>query len=412
MRACLPLLAALALAALPVSGCRDQPHPPATGPARPPFALLPVQGTSPAAPLAPTVDALPPASSPLTVALAEGPERYRLIDQALAASEAFAASPPDYVVRDNGTPVSVWRSHNGWIRAVERLATGERAYFYRALTEQPYLVAGPGAAYGYDRGELAAAYDRDGVALGGLAASLRVVAAARLLDRGRALHRAIVQGKRTPAHAGDWRLASAAVDDQRLRWRQSLGQRLDWRDWHEDQTGDRESRWAAERRQRLAYAAMLGAMPKPKPSQHRKAGPAVALAAAPVKAAAPPPPAVPATPIETSRSAVPPAAGAKPRAARQDDRPRKRAITAKAKRKPARSRKHLRRHSYQRAAAEPARIEKPGRIEETARDERPAEAKRRHRTPKFLRDVGKFFDRTFGGSGVRVHRNSEPPEEE
>ena len=67
-------------------------------------------------------------------------------------SGAFAGSPPD-VVRYGGTPVSVWRSDNGWIRGQPLAVAG--AYFC-ALTELPYLIAG-WRAYGYDRDELAAA---------------------------------------------------------------------------------------------------------------------------------------------------------------------------------------------------------------------------------------------------------------
>ena len=409
MRAGLPLLAALSLAPL-LAGCDNQPQPPpADAAARPPFALPLAAGPSPPAPLAPAVDTLPPASSPLAVALAEGPERYRPIDQALGASEAFAASPPDYVVRFGGTPVSVWRSDNGWIRAVERIADGERTYFYRALTEQPYLIAGPGAAYGYDRDGLAAAYDSDGLALDSLDASRRVIPAARLLDRGRALHAAIVRGRRQPAHR-DWTLVTPDVDAQRLRWRQGLAQQTDWRDWHEDQTADRETRWSAERQQRLAYAAALRAPPAPEPPDRpAEVAPALALAAAPADAAETPPlaaqPKPTATPVKPLPAAAP--AVAKPGVARQD-RPRKSVTAAKAKRKAAKARKRLRRPSHRPVATRPARIEQET---EAPRIEQPAKAEKPRRTPKFLRDVGDFLDRTFGG-GVRVHRNAQPPKEE
>jgi len=414
MRACLPLLATLALAAPLLASCRDQSQPPpASKPARPPFALPLAAGPSPPAPFAPTVDALPPASSPLPVTLAEGPERYRQIDQALGASEAFAASPPDYVVSYRGTPVSVWRSDNGWIRAVERLADGERAYFYRALTEQPYLIAGPGAAYGYDRDELAAAYDNDGRALASLDASHRVIPAARLLDRGRALHARIMQSQHEAAHQ-DWQPISAAADAQRLRWRHGLGEQADWRDWHEDQTADRETRWAAEREQRLAYVATLRVLPAPQPSHPQpEAAPALALAAAPAQAAEPVPPATqpkppaapPAVPAKTSGPA---ATASKPAAAHRSEPPRKRTATAKAKRKAAKTRKRPRRAPQAAAMAQPQHIEAAAEAQHT---ESPAKARRRNRPPKFLRDVGDFLDRTFG-SGVRVHRNAEPPTEE
>jgi hypothetical protein len=417
-RACHPLAVALMLAIL--AGCRDQAKPPRpAGSPRPSFALPLAAGASPPGPAAPTVDALPPASNPLPVVLADGPDRYRLIDQALAASDAYAHSPPDYVVRYKGTPISVWRSDNGWIRAVERLDGGDRTYFYRALTEQPYLVAGRAAAYGYDRDALAAAYDGDGVALDSMAASRRVVAAARLLDRGRALHAAIMGGVRRPAHA-DWRIAGAPIEQQRLRWRRSLGQQANWRDWHEGDTADRESRWSAERTQRQAYAAALGAVPARLPAL-KQAEPVVVLAAAPAsvtgaaraaempaKPATPiaPPTPAPASPPDRSRPGSAAAAGPKTATIRKDDQPRRR-VGTKAKRNSANVRKHLRR---------------PGRQLHGARaigrrpldSGQPAGSRPRHRTPKFLRDVGNFFDRTFGGGRdrVRVHRNQQPPVEE
>ena len=326
------------------------------------------------------VAALPPASSPLAVALDEDAEAYRMIDQAYAAGEAFGASPPDYMVTVDGVPLWVWQGANGGIRAVEPLASGERSYFYRALTPEPYLIAGNGAAYGYDRGQLVAAYDGDGLALASLAASRRVVAAARLLDRGHALHRAIARGRHRPAFTADWAAASAGIDDRRARWRQSLHAQADWRDWHDGQATAQDGLWSQERERRRAYVASLRnvaplpAVPRPR-EEPQSAVPAAVAAAAPAAE-------------ETARRVD---------AAEPGMSEPKRVQRARRKARAAAGRKLARAHHPRSHRHTPPYV----------LEQRP-EAQPSRRPPNLFRDVGRFFKRTFG---VRVHRGNQAPEE-
>lgn len=433
-RTCRLLTIVLASAPLWLAGCGGQQQPGRSdgSPGHPAFALRPVGGASPTQPSAPAVEALPAASSPLAVALDDGPERYRPVDQALAASEAFGETPPDYVVRYGGTPIWVWRAANGNIRAVERLADGARSYFYRALTEDPYLIAGPGAAYGYERGELSDAYDGDGLPLASMVASRRVVVAARLLDRGRALHAAIIHGERAPAHAVDWQAATDGIDGQRERWRQTLADQSDWRDWDDDQAGLRHDLWAGEQRQRLAYAAELRAAPPlpPRSPEEGKtnASPEIVAHAAPVEVpvtSAPATAAAPARPTAMAAAAAPAGAAvaisaasvgaaARPASAMTlVDQPRparisRKAATAKTKRKAVKLRHRLHRGPRRPAA----RVDRAQPAPPPAVQGQPAQTEAApappKRTPKVFRDIGRFLDRTFG---VRVHRGSEAPQE-
>jgi hypothetical protein len=220
-----------------------------------------------------------------------------------------------------------------------------------------------------------------------------VVAAARLLDRGRALHRAIARGRREAAFAADWMTVSADIDDQRARWRQSLGAQADWRDWHDSQAAARDGLWSQERDRRLAYVASLrGVAPSPAPPR-AGAEPKAAVLAEAVAAAAP------ATGEIGRRVASAEPRRDKPKSARPAHL---RARNAAAKARHPGSHRRAQEYGPEQPAPQP-----PDRQAQHHVPERPA-PEPAHRSRNVFRDVGRFFKRTFG---ARIHHGNEAPDE-
>jgi hypothetical protein len=241
-----PLAATGALA-----GCNRQaaqaPAPPATGA---PIASLPLaQGAPPPAAV--------PSAPPLRVVRTAPRERYRYIDRAYALGEAFADSPPDYTVSYDGGRPWIWRSAYGDYRVIEPTPAGERIYYYDAGSDEPFLVRDPQYAYGYDQGQLAVIYDRDGrpIDYDPQAAEW----AARYNARARTLYRAAVHEQREAAYAAAWRDGRDEVLAEQQAWAARQQRDAEWRAWRDNHRRREQPHWDAERAQRVAFAAQVAA---------------------------------------------------------------------------------------------------------------------------------------------------------
>ncbi len=171
----------------------------------PPIAALQLAtGAPPPLAPAPPAAALPPPTRAIRYARRPRADRYRYLERAYAAGDAYNGTPPDYTVDYQGTRPWIWRAHDGAYRVVERLPEGERDYYYDPGADAPYLVRDPDYAYAYDNGELAGVYGPDGRALDDVRAEQRAEEAARYLDRARALYRAAQYEQRQAAYVADW----------------------------------------------------------------------------------------------------------------------------------------------------------------------------------------------------------------
>ncbi len=255
------------LAAMALAGCNKgtpaAPQQTASGTGQPvtapPIAALPLATAAPSAPAlaAPPATALPAATRAIRLTPGRRADRYRYAERAYAMSQAFGESPPDYTVDYQGTRPWIWRADNGGYRVVERLPEGQRVYYYQAGATQPFYVSDPDGGYAYDGDELAGIYSSDGVPLDDVYAAQRADAAARYLDRARALVRAAQYDQRQAAYAADWRARRAAVIQQQQAW--DAARDADWQAWHDAHQDDDRRFWQAEQGRRTAYAAAIGA---------------------------------------------------------------------------------------------------------------------------------------------------------
>ena len=257
-----PLILPITLAGVGLWGCgqSSQPAqqaaaPPATGA---PIASLPLaQGAPPALALAPPPSELPPPAQPVRVARAKPQVRYRYLDEAYSASQAFADSPPDYTIDYQGVRPWVWRSQNGDYRVLEQTPQGERTYFYRQGQPEPYLVRDPQYAFGYDGDQLAVIYDGQGrpTSYDPSAADR----AARYLARARDLYEAINHQQRQAVYAAAWRARREAVLEQQRAWEADQARQAEWRAYRAEHQAQDEATWERERAMREAYAARVAA---------------------------------------------------------------------------------------------------------------------------------------------------------
>ena len=266
---------ALVLAAFGLGACdKAAGTQPATGA---PIASLPLATAAPpeqsAAPLPQQLPQAPP------IPRAAKPRRpvYSYVDAAYALNDAFADSPPDYSVTYQGAAPWVWRSEGGEYRVVEDTSDGERIYYYRGDSDEPFYVRDPRYGYAYDGGALVGVYDSYGRPYPNYAQSLLVIAA-QYLTRGRGLHNAAIHDQRRAAYAADWR---ARRDDMRVyqeRWREERDRNAEWRQVHDDraqQDQQRFARFQQERAQREAYAQQVAPVinAAPMPQRPRPPGP-------------------------------------------------------------------------------------------------------------------------------------------
>jgi hypothetical protein len=251
-------LFALAVALGAASAC-NQSTQTAANAAPPPGALPPV---SMAAPLvdAPAAQALPAALPPPIGHVASRRQGYAFADRAYAMSDAFSDAPPDYTYDYDGARPWVWRSSDDSERVVEAVPGGERVYYYEPGSDQPFFVQDPQYGYGFENGALVTVYDRSGRELADAEAAARAEWAGRYLARARALYEASRREQREAVAEQNWEARRDYLDAQRQAWRQQQDQDADWRAYHEQYYPAEQAHYAAERQQRLAWAARVDQM--------------------------------------------------------------------------------------------------------------------------------------------------------
>jgi hypothetical protein len=205
--------------------------------------------------LAPAASELP-ASGPIRPASAGVVrEPYRYIDDAYALGDAFGDSPPDYTIDYGGTRPLIWRTRSGDYRMIERTDDGDRAYYYHAGADRPFLVRDPRYAYAYDGGALVVIYDASGRPVSQAITARDADVAGRYLSRAAQLYRAALQQQRLSAEAADWQARRNTVLAQQRDWLADQQRNDDWRRWRDEQSRRQHANLGEERSQRQAAAA-------------------------------------------------------------------------------------------------------------------------------------------------------------
>lgn len=239
-------------AALVLSGCNNPSQPTAMMSASASDEALAAVDT----PVAPAVQALPPAPKPKIVYVSRPADRYAYVDDAYAMNDAFGDAPPDYsFAYDGGRPL-VWLAADNALRLVEPIAGGERYYYYRPGATEPYLVRDNDYAYAYDGGRLVTVYDSRGRALAQADAERRADYAGRYLARAQALAAAARRDRREPVTDAAWAVQQPRIDRGRNAWVAQQRSDSDWRAWHDAHAPQVQARWSGERARRSDQAAV------------------------------------------------------------------------------------------------------------------------------------------------------------
>lgn len=201
-------------------------------------------------PPAPEAAALPAAPKPKVVYVSQPQEQYRYVDDAYAMNDAFGDAPPDYGFDYGGTRPWTWLAADNAMRVVEPISGGDRYYYYRPGSADPYLVRDNDYAYAYSGGRLVTVYDNRGRALPERDALARADYAGRYLARARALEAAARQQHREQVDAANWRARQVRIDAQRDAWAQQQRQDRQWQDYHARHEAEEHAQWAAERDRR------------------------------------------------------------------------------------------------------------------------------------------------------------------
>ncbi len=242
-----------ALMAAGISGCRnDSASTLAATDATLPLAVGEAQSVA----LAPAPEALPPAPVVRYVPVAQADRSYQYIDDAYEVNDAFGDAPPDYSFDYGGARPWVWQAADAW-RVVEPAPDGERYYYYRAGSDEPYLVRDASYSYAYSEGRLVNVYDSRGYALDRIAAERRADWAGRYLVRARALRAAAARDHREQVIAANWAQRQARIEHDRAQWARDQEQTGAWRAYHARYGADQARRLAPEKQRRhqdaLAY---------------------------------------------------------------------------------------------------------------------------------------------------------------
>jgi hypothetical protein len=204
---------------------------------------------------APSANALPPAPPVHVARLQRASDGYAFVDRGYAMSHAFADAPPDYTFDYDGVRPWVWQADDGDYQVVEPVQGGDRYYYYRQGSDQPFLVRDPDYSYGFEDGQLVVVYDRSGRALPDSYAEQRAEWAARDLARARAIYAAAHQDQHQAVIASHWRQRQAELDSERQQWADEQNQDNAWRAYAADHDQYEQSQWDAERYRRQAEAA-------------------------------------------------------------------------------------------------------------------------------------------------------------
>lgn len=252
-------LAAVA-AALALAGCnpsdnqgRDQaayqlPALPATLP------LAPGGTTTPA--YAPAAALLPASRQIGTARVADPRDDYAYADDAWGFADALGDAPPDYGFYYDDAEPWAWQGYDNSIEFVEPLRDGYRYYYYRPGADTPYFVRDPDYGYGYDGGQLAVVYGRDGRIIPDSDYGPRLDYASRYYSRGRALYSA--SHERRPVVAANWAARQNAIVDTR-RWAAARAAQPAWQQYHQRTEPQQARHWDEEQARRRADTVRFAA---------------------------------------------------------------------------------------------------------------------------------------------------------
>ena len=226
-----------------------------------PIAALPLATAALTTPAtdAPVATALPSGAGRIRFGIRHGRERYDYTDRAYAMGRAFGDTPPDYTVDYEGTRPWVWRSNDGGYRVVERLADGQRTYYYARGADRPFYITDSLGGYAYDGATLVGIYGPDGAPLSDSYAQRRAGNAARYYNRSAAIYHAAQYSQRQAAYAADWRARRDHLAQQQQAWDEARNRDAEWASWHAQHQQDEDRRWQGEQDRRAAYAVAIGA---------------------------------------------------------------------------------------------------------------------------------------------------------
>jgi hypothetical protein len=221
-------------------------------------ATLPLAaGAATSATAAPPVAALPNAAAIGAVRVARPDDRYAYAESARSFSDAIGSAPPDYGFDYDEVRPWAWQGYDESTEFVEPVDGGYRYYYYRPGVDTPYFVRDPDYGYGYDGGQLAVVYARDGSVIPYDAYGARLDYAARYYARARALYAASRQ--RHAVIAANWAARQAAIDAAQQHWAAQRAAQRDWQAYHDRVAAAQEQHWAQEQARRRADTARYDA---------------------------------------------------------------------------------------------------------------------------------------------------------
>ncbi len=242
------LMAAAAIAAgAGLAACqRNQPQ----------VAALPLD-TGAAQPLgeAPPPGGLPPAPPAPIATLADYHDAYAFPDRAWGMSWAFGDSPPDYGFYDDGVSPWVWIADDDSECLAEPVPGGERYYYFEPGAYTPFYVQDPSYGYGFENGQLAAIYARDGRQIPPAQDPTAAATAGRYLARGRTLRQAAATQPHQAVAAANWNARRGLIASERSSFSRDAAQNPAWLAYHGQHAPQDQDRFAAEAARRENWAA-------------------------------------------------------------------------------------------------------------------------------------------------------------
>lgn len=201
----------------------------------------------------PVVSSIPVIGMPADRSMALRYADYRWLDDADAMLGAIGESAPDVVFAEDRYARYAWIFRDRSVVIAEPLGPDARRwYFFEGDMTVPFLVRDVGQSFGFDRGRLAALYDRDGYLRDWQPGDRVEALAADLVDRGRQLWFAARTPRPLPPRSqlSGWSLQFRFGDDR--GWRDNGG----WRAYRDgfgyDQRRAHDDRFRREREDRAA----------------------------------------------------------------------------------------------------------------------------------------------------------------
>lgn len=223
---------------------------------QPQVAALPLD-TGAAQPLgeAPPPGGLPPAPPAPIATLADYHDAYAFPDRAWGMSWAFGNSPPDYGFYDDGVSPWVWVADDDSECLAEPVPGGERYYYFEPGAYTPFYVQDPSYGYGFENGQLAAIYARDGREIAPAQDPTAAATAGRYLARGRTLRQAAATQPHQAVAAANWNARRGLIAAERNSFSRGAAQNPAWLAYHSQHAPQDQDRFAAEAARRENWAA-------------------------------------------------------------------------------------------------------------------------------------------------------------